>query len=156
MAIFYAALGDDAPHLVEQAVGGYYAWLGRDIAGYIVGTAATSEAQVHERLVGFAAAGADEVMVLPCAADPAQLERLAAVAVPGPLRGHPQPERPADVPDWDAARQAWHSGEENVAPAPSSRNEHGRTRTGPPPVSPADGLRRSSTSSLASSTTRRA
>jgi hypothetical protein len=50
---------------VEQAVGGYYAWLGRDIAGYIVGTAATSEAQVHD---------------LPCAADPAQLERLAAVA----------------------------------------------------------------------------
>ena len=42
MAVFYAALGDDAPHLVEKAVGGYYAWLGRDIAGYIVGTAATS------------------------------------------------------------------------------------------------------------------
>jgi len=155
-AVFYAALGDDAPHLVEKAIGGYYVWLGRDTACYIVGTAATSEAQVHERLVGFAAAGADEVMVLPCAEDPGQLERLAAVAVPGPLRGHPQPERPADVPDWDAARQAWHSGEENVAPAPSSRNEHGRTRTGPPPVSPADGLRRSSTSSLASSTTRRA
>jgi alkanesulfonate monooxygenase SsuD/methylene tetrahydromethanopterin reductase-like flavin-dependent oxidoreductase (luciferase family) len=84
MAIFYAALGDDAPHLVEQAVGGYYAWLGRDIAGYIVGTAATSEAQVHERLAGFAAADADEVMVLPCAADPAQLERLAAVALRRP------------------------------------------------------------------------
>ena len=85
MAIFYAALGDDAPHLVEQAVGGYYAWLGRDIAGYIVGTAATSEAQVHERLAGFAAADADEVMVLPSAADPAQLERLAAVAPRAPL-----------------------------------------------------------------------
>ena len=84
MAVFYAALGDDAPHLVEQAVGGYYAWLGRDIAGYIVGTAASSEAQVHERLAGFAAAGADEVMVLPCAADPAQLERLAAAALRAP------------------------------------------------------------------------
>ncbi len=41
MAVFYAAFGDDAPHLVERAVGGYYA----------------------------------------CAADPAQLERLAAVAL---------------------------------------------------------------------------
>jgi hypothetical protein len=49
-----------------------------------VGTAATSEAQLHEWLAGFAAAGADEVMVLPCAADPAQLERLAAVALRRP------------------------------------------------------------------------
>jgi alkanesulfonate monooxygenase SsuD/methylene tetrahydromethanopterin reductase-like flavin-dependent oxidoreductase (luciferase family) len=81
MAVFYAALGDDAPQLVAQNVGGYYAWLGRDIAGHIVGTAATSEAQVHERLAGFAAAGADEVMVVPCAADPAQLERLATAAL---------------------------------------------------------------------------
>jgi hypothetical protein len=84
MAMVYAALGDDAPHLVQQAVGGYYAWLGRDVAGYVVGTAATSEGEVHERLAGFAAAGADEVMVLPCAAEPAQLERLAAVALRRP------------------------------------------------------------------------
>jgi hypothetical protein len=90
MAVLYAALGDDAPHLVKQAVGGY-AWLGPDIAGYIVGTAASSEAQVHERLAGFAAAGADEVMVLPCAADPAQLECLATVALRGAaLVSHPE------------------------------------------------------------------
>lgn len=83
MALFYAALGDDAPRLVEQAVGGYYAWLGPDIAGRVVATAATSAAQVHERLAGFAAAGADEVMVLPCTADPAQLELLATTALRG-------------------------------------------------------------------------
>ena len=98
MALFYAALGDDAPRLVEQVVGGYYAWLGRDVAGSIVGTAATSEAQVHERLAGFAAAGAEEVMVLPCAADSAQLERLAAVAVAGPSRGHPATRAPGRRP----------------------------------------------------------
>jgi len=37
MAVFYAALGDDAPHLVEKAIGGYYVWLGRATACYIVG-----------------------------------------------------------------------------------------------------------------------
>ena len=84
MAVVYAALGADAPGLIQRAVGGYYAWLGPQIAGHIVGTAATSPTELRDRLDGFADAGADEVVVLPCSADPAQLAALAAVALPHP------------------------------------------------------------------------
>ena len=87
MAVVYAALGADAPGLIERAVGGYYAWLGPQIAGHIVGTAATSPTELaRSARHGFADAGADEVRrrVLPCSADPAQLAGLAAVALPHP------------------------------------------------------------------------
>jgi alkanesulfonate monooxygenase SsuD/methylene tetrahydromethanopterin reductase-like flavin-dependent oxidoreductase (luciferase family) len=84
MAVLYAALGSDASGLVERAVGGYYAWLGPEIAGWIAGTAAVDEDGLHERIAGFAAAGADDVVVIPCSADPDQLERISAVAVRRP------------------------------------------------------------------------
>lgn len=84
MAVVYAALGRHAAGLVERAVGDYYAWLGPEIAGWIVGTAAVDEDGLHERIAGFAAAGADDVIVIPCSADPDQLERIGAVAVRRP------------------------------------------------------------------------
>jgi alkanesulfonate monooxygenase SsuD/methylene tetrahydromethanopterin reductase-like flavin-dependent oxidoreductase (luciferase family) len=84
MAVFYAAVGGDAAALAERAVGGYYAWLGQEIAGYIVASAALGEEAIAERVDAFAAAGADDVIVVPCSADPGQLEGIAAAALRTP------------------------------------------------------------------------
>jgi alkanesulfonate monooxygenase SsuD/methylene tetrahydromethanopterin reductase-like flavin-dependent oxidoreductase (luciferase family) len=81
MALFYAALGADAADLAATAVGGYYAWLGPDVADWITSTAATDANAVADRIAAFTAAGADEIVVLPCSSDAEQLERLADVAV---------------------------------------------------------------------------
>lgn len=67
-----------------QAIGGYYAWLGPELADWISGTAATDEAAVAERLTGFAAAGATDVVLVPCTSELDQLDRIAAVALSMP------------------------------------------------------------------------
>jgi alkanesulfonate monooxygenase SsuD/methylene tetrahydromethanopterin reductase-like flavin-dependent oxidoreductase (luciferase family) len=84
MAVFYAAVGEDAALLAAKAVGGYYAWLGDDIAGHIVASAALGENAIADRVAAFAAADADDVIVVPCSAEPSQLEGLAAAALPTP------------------------------------------------------------------------
>ena len=84
MAVFYVALGTDATRLAAESIGGYYSWLGPELAGWITGTAATDEQTVADRIAEFAAAGATDVVLLPCSADPDQLERLAGVAVRTP------------------------------------------------------------------------
>jgi alkanesulfonate monooxygenase SsuD/methylene tetrahydromethanopterin reductase-like flavin-dependent oxidoreductase (luciferase family) len=81
MAVFYGAVGGEAVQLIDSAVGGYYAWLGPEIARYIVGSAARGAQAITERVVAFADAGADDVIVVPCSADPAQLEGLAGAAL---------------------------------------------------------------------------
>ncbi|MBO0777099.1 MAG: LLM class flavin-dependent oxidoreductase, partial [Actinobacteria bacterium] len=81
MALFYYALGGQAHRLAEQAVGGYYSWLGPEIAGQITAATATDEDTVRGYLAAFCAAGADEVIALPCSANRDQLERLADITV---------------------------------------------------------------------------
>jgi alkanesulfonate monooxygenase SsuD/methylene tetrahydromethanopterin reductase-like flavin-dependent oxidoreductase (luciferase family) len=85
MAVCYTALGPGAGELVRQAVGGYYAWLGPEVAGWIASTAATDEESLHERIAGFAAAGATDLVLVPCSADPDQLERFADAALRVPV-----------------------------------------------------------------------
>lgn len=60
---------------------GYYAWLGKDGAGWISSTAAVNEAALAQRIQDFSAAGADEIVIAPCSAEFAQLDRIADVAL---------------------------------------------------------------------------
>jgi alkanesulfonate monooxygenase SsuD/methylene tetrahydromethanopterin reductase-like flavin-dependent oxidoreductase (luciferase family) len=84
MAIFYAALGSDAREVADHAICGYYAWLGADVASWISTTAAVDEDTLAQRIEEFSSAGADEIVIAPCSADPTQLERIADVALRSP------------------------------------------------------------------------
>jgi alkanesulfonate monooxygenase SsuD/methylene tetrahydromethanopterin reductase-like flavin-dependent oxidoreductase (luciferase family) len=77
MALAYFALGDDAEERARETLGSYYAFLG-DYADQIVGSAAKDEDTVRAYIQGFAEAGADEFILFPASADPAQVELLAA------------------------------------------------------------------------------
>ena len=81
MAVMYAALGDDAEALAQKAAGGYYAWLGPEIAAAIVASVATTPDAVRQYLAGFEAAGADDVLIVPCSNDLAQLHLIADAAL---------------------------------------------------------------------------
>ena len=54
----------------------YYGFLG-DVAGMIAASAATDAATIRQHVDAFAAAGCDELVLIPCAADPAQVDLLA-------------------------------------------------------------------------------
>jgi hypothetical protein len=84
MALFYAALGDDADALARKAAGGYYAWLGPQIAEAIVASVATTPDAVRGYLAAFEAAGATDVLIAPCSNDITQLELLADAALRTP------------------------------------------------------------------------
>jgi alkanesulfonate monooxygenase SsuD/methylene tetrahydromethanopterin reductase-like flavin-dependent oxidoreductase (luciferase family) len=84
MAVFYAALGDDAESLARKAVGGYYAWLGPQITEAIVASVATTPDAVRAYLAAFEAAGATDVLIAPCSNDLTQLELLADAALRTP------------------------------------------------------------------------
>jgi alkanesulfonate monooxygenase SsuD/methylene tetrahydromethanopterin reductase-like flavin-dependent oxidoreductase (luciferase family) len=84
MAVFYAALGDDAEMLARKAVGGYYAWLGPQITEAIVASVATTPDAVRGYLAAFEAAGATDVLIAPCSNDITQLEQLADAALRTP------------------------------------------------------------------------
>jgi alkanesulfonate monooxygenase SsuD/methylene tetrahydromethanopterin reductase-like flavin-dependent oxidoreductase (luciferase family) len=77
VALAYFALGDDAEERARESLGGYYAFLG-DYAEQIVGSAAKDEDTVRAYIQGFTEAGADELILFPANADPAQVELLAA------------------------------------------------------------------------------
>ena len=76
MAIAYFALGDGAEAAAQGYLHDYYAFLG-DYAGMIAGSAATDAVTVRQYVDGFAAAGADELILLPCSPDPGQVDLLA-------------------------------------------------------------------------------
>jgi alkanesulfonate monooxygenase SsuD/methylene tetrahydromethanopterin reductase-like flavin-dependent oxidoreductase (luciferase family) len=92
MAMVYAAVGPDAEALVDKAVGGYYAFLGPELVGWVLSTCAVGEAALATAIERFAAAGCDELMITPCSADPAQLDLIADVAVTSALLPHTTPE----------------------------------------------------------------
>ncbi len=77
MGLAYFALGDSAEADAEAYLGDYYAWLGEDIANYIVASAA-KDAETARRFVSeFAAAGCGELIFCPSSSDPAQVDLLA-------------------------------------------------------------------------------
>jgi alkanesulfonate monooxygenase SsuD/methylene tetrahydromethanopterin reductase-like flavin-dependent oxidoreductase (luciferase family) len=80
MALAYFSLGDDAEADAERSLGDYYAWLGEEVAGMIVGAAAKDAATVEQYLSAYEAAGCDELILCPASADVAQVDLLADAA----------------------------------------------------------------------------
>ncbi len=80
MGLAYFALGDSAEADAEAALGDYYAWLGKDIAAYIIGSAAKDAETVGRYVAEFAAAGCGELIFCPSSSDPAQVDLLADAA----------------------------------------------------------------------------
>ena len=80
MAVFYAALGDDAETLARK--GGELLRLARprDHRRHHASIATTPDA-VRTYLAAFEAAGADDVLIVPCSSDPAQLDLIADAAL---------------------------------------------------------------------------
>ncbi|GAA3582871.1 LLM class flavin-dependent oxidoreductase [Amycolatopsis ultiminotia] len=92
-AAFAEAGRTERPHMVslayfalgEQARGGdylrdYYSYIGQKADMLARGLLSTKE-QIHETVAGFAEAGCDELLFIPCTADPAQVDLLAEAAL---------------------------------------------------------------------------
>jgi alkanesulfonate monooxygenase SsuD/methylene tetrahydromethanopterin reductase-like flavin-dependent oxidoreductase (luciferase family) len=80
MGLAYFALGDDAEADAQAYLGDYYAWLGEDIADYIVGSAAKDAETVRRYVAEFGEAGCGELIFCPSSSDPAQVDLLADAA----------------------------------------------------------------------------
>jgi alkanesulfonate monooxygenase SsuD/methylene tetrahydromethanopterin reductase-like flavin-dependent oxidoreductase (luciferase family) len=80
MALAYFSLGDAAEANANAYLTDYYGWLGEETAGYIAGSAAKDAETVKGYLAGFEGAGCDELILCPCASDPAQVDLLADAA----------------------------------------------------------------------------
>jgi alkanesulfonate monooxygenase SsuD/methylene tetrahydromethanopterin reductase-like flavin-dependent oxidoreductase (luciferase family) len=77
IALCYYGLGEHAEEAAREDLGHYYAWLGEEIAGQIVASAATDEDTIRGYRDAFADAGADELICFPTSTDPAQVDMLA-------------------------------------------------------------------------------
>ena len=79
-ALAYYSLGADPEGDAEAYLGDYYAWLGAETAGYIVGAAAKDAETVRGYLDAFAGVGCDELILFPSNSDPGQVDALADTA----------------------------------------------------------------------------
>jgi alkanesulfonate monooxygenase SsuD/methylene tetrahydromethanopterin reductase-like flavin-dependent oxidoreductase (luciferase family) len=77
IALCYYGLGEHGEDAAKEELGDYYAWLGEDIAGTIIASAATDEDTIRAYRDAFAEAGADELICFPTSTDPAQVDLLA-------------------------------------------------------------------------------
>lgn len=80
IGLIYFSLGPEAEAVAASYLTSYYAWLGVDTATAIASAAATDADEVQAELAAFEAAGCDELILFPCAADPAQVDLLAEAA----------------------------------------------------------------------------
>ena len=80
VGLAYFSLGPDAAQNAEAYLGDYYAWLGEDLAGMIVGSAAKDDETVRQYLSAFEQAGCDELILFSAASDPGQVDLLADAA----------------------------------------------------------------------------
>lgn len=80
VALAYFSLGDRAGEDAQSSLAHYYAWLGEEIAGFIVAGAAKSPEAVREQVEAYDAAGCDELIFCPSSADPDQVDLLAGAA----------------------------------------------------------------------------
>jgi alkanesulfonate monooxygenase SsuD/methylene tetrahydromethanopterin reductase-like flavin-dependent oxidoreductase (luciferase family) len=78
LSLGYFALGDHAREAADDYLGHYYAFAGPYAEQVVAGALLTGEA-VREAADRFAAAGCDELILLPCNSDPEQVELLANV-----------------------------------------------------------------------------
>ncbi|MEV4254368.1 LLM class flavin-dependent oxidoreductase [Spirillospora sp. NPDC049652] len=78
----YVSLGPDGAAAADKHLSDFYAFLGPH-AQFLVKGAITDEARLREVVDGYAAAGCDELMLLPCTDDPGHLDRMADVTLAG-------------------------------------------------------------------------
>ncbi len=77
MGLAYFSLGDSAQADAEAYLGDYYAWLGEDVAGYLVASTAKDAETARRYVSEFAEAGCGELIFCPSSGDPAQVDLLA-------------------------------------------------------------------------------
>jgi len=76
-ALAYYALGDRAEEDARAYLADYYAWLGEDVANFIVGAAAKDPEAAQQTVAAFDAAGCQELFLFPSSSDPQQVDLLA-------------------------------------------------------------------------------
>jgi alkanesulfonate monooxygenase SsuD/methylene tetrahydromethanopterin reductase-like flavin-dependent oxidoreductase (luciferase family) len=79
-ALAYFSLGDRAEEDARAYLTDYYAWLGEEVAGYLVGGAAKDAETVRQYIAAYEGAGCDELILCPSSADPDQVDLLARAA----------------------------------------------------------------------------
>jgi alkanesulfonate monooxygenase SsuD/methylene tetrahydromethanopterin reductase-like flavin-dependent oxidoreductase (luciferase family) len=80
-ALAYFALGEAAEEDAHSYLTHYYAKRGEEVAQAIAASAATDGDTVRAYIKAFADAGCDELFLIPCSPDPAQVELLADAAL---------------------------------------------------------------------------
>jgi alkanesulfonate monooxygenase SsuD/methylene tetrahydromethanopterin reductase-like flavin-dependent oxidoreductase (luciferase family) len=80
MALAYFALGERAEQDAHAYLTDYYAWLGEQIAEFLVAGAAKDAEAVRQQVTAYEATGCDELIFIPCSAGPDQVDLLAAAA----------------------------------------------------------------------------
>jgi alkanesulfonate monooxygenase SsuD/methylene tetrahydromethanopterin reductase-like flavin-dependent oxidoreductase (luciferase family) len=80
MGLAYFSLGERAEQEASAYLSDYYAFLGEEVAGYIVSSAAKDADTVRQYTAAFEQAGCDELIFFPSSGDPAQVDLLADAA----------------------------------------------------------------------------
>jgi alkanesulfonate monooxygenase SsuD/methylene tetrahydromethanopterin reductase-like flavin-dependent oxidoreductase (luciferase family) len=88
VALTYFGLGAAAPSVTPDYLRSYYAFIG-PAAEAVARAAPTDAAGIRSAIDAFAAAGVDELVLLPTLSGPEQLEELAAVALSHPVTSRP-------------------------------------------------------------------
>ncbi len=76
-ALAYFSLGDRAEEEARAYLTDYYAWLGDEIAEFLVAGAAKDAETVKQYVATYEAAGCDELILCPSSGDPDQVDLLA-------------------------------------------------------------------------------
>ena len=79
MALAYFSLGERAAEDAHDYLTDYYAWLGEQIAEFLITSAAKDPEAVRGQVASYEAAGCDELILFPSSSDPAQVDLLADV-----------------------------------------------------------------------------
>jgi alkanesulfonate monooxygenase SsuD/methylene tetrahydromethanopterin reductase-like flavin-dependent oxidoreductase (luciferase family) len=77
MALVYFSLGDRAAEDARGYLTDYYAWLGEQVAEFLVDGAAKDAEAVKQYVAAYEGAGCDELIFVPCSGDPDQVDLLA-------------------------------------------------------------------------------
>jgi alkanesulfonate monooxygenase SsuD/methylene tetrahydromethanopterin reductase-like flavin-dependent oxidoreductase (luciferase family) len=77
MALAYFSLGNRAGEEASAYLGDYYAWLGKEVAEFIIAGAAKDVETVKQYIAAYEGAGCDELILFPSSADPDQVDFLA-------------------------------------------------------------------------------
>jgi alkanesulfonate monooxygenase SsuD/methylene tetrahydromethanopterin reductase-like flavin-dependent oxidoreductase (luciferase family) len=79
-ALAYFSLGDRAAEQAHAYLTDYYAWLGEQIAEFLVSAAAQDAEAIKQNIAAYEAAGCDELIFCPSSGDPDQVDLLADAA----------------------------------------------------------------------------